>query len=128
MDTREFAAARAKHYRAQSRELTAAGRHGEAEVARGLAALAAHAALRTPIGEQLTLPMDLRSKRERRASRLKSQISAQPRNRCHDCGRTATACWSMPCLTLEVALSKGAAAINRWATQSDAPFRVEAKS
>lgn len=82
--------------------------------------------------EQLQLPMDLRTRTEkraaRRAARLRKQISSKPRNRCHDCGRNATECWIMPCLTLEIAIDKGERAVNEWAQMSDAPFRVEAAS
>lgn len=60
-------------------------------------------------------------------AKLGEQIADEPRNRCPHCSRSATECWSMPCLQLESIMRQGAAAVNRWAAEADAPFRVQGR-
>jgi hypothetical protein len=52
---------------------------------------------------------------------------AQKRGKCPWCGRSASECWTLPCLELETALHSGAPAVNRWCRRVGAPFRVTRK-
>ena len=39
---------------------------------------------------------------------------SRPIHRCPDCGRPPAECWNMPCLGLEIAMSKGFRAMQQW--------------